>query len=617
MTDGGKKMKQAIGVSIVIASLFALVFFTRLIYVEVEASKSHKEIITHGVELNTEQSIMPLTLVDRNGDVYSEEYVEWRQPIAFNDVPNVVKQIFLYSEDEFFYNHIGFDVSAIARAVVANSSNENQQGGSTITQQLVRMRYLSADKTYERKLMELFYAYELEKEYTKQEIFEMYLNETYYANQVYGIQSAASYYFSKPLQQLTIAEIAFIAAIPNNPTLYDPVTHFENTKARQERLLDILVDHKVISDVEATSLKQAPIQLNIKEKQQNAPAYTTFVLNELKELIATQEGLNSTNDADASAIAEQVNARYTQLLQSGAIIYTALDPVKQVEDEAEIDAVMKNYEFQASATVIDNATREIVSVYPGKNYNKFDYNRSFQSYRQPGSAFKPLAAYAPFLNETGYNENYTVSGAAYCVGNYCPSNYGGGIYGDVTLLTALKNSYNTSALRLIYRTGLSTSYRYIDQFDFKKVYEEDYTYAAALGGLKYGVTTTELANAYTSFIDGSYKKAHAIRQVVDRNGEVIYDWQNTFVPVWQSKTVKSMRNLLQEVVASGTAKGLTANGSYIGAKTGTTNDYNDFWLAGLSDRYTTAVWIGFDEPKSMEAYEKAKVHFKLFNIIMN
>ena len=610
-------MKQAIGVLIVLASLIALVFFTRLIYVEVEASKAHKEIITQGVELNTEESIKPLTLVDRNGSIYSEEYVEWRQPIAFDEVPNVVKQIYLYSEDEFFYNHIGFDVSAIARAVVANSTNESQQGGSTLTQQLVRMRYLSADKTYERKLMELFYAYELEKQYTKQEIFEMYLNETYYANQVYGIQSAASFYFSKSLQELTIAEIAFIAAIPNNPSMYDPLEHFDQTKARQERLLDTLANHKVISDIEATDLKQAPIVLSVKQKQQNAPAYTTFVLNELKELIATQEGLSAKTEAEAIAVAEQVNIRYTQLLQSGATIYTALDPVKQKQDEASINTIMKQYDFQASATVIDNQTREIVSIYPGKDYQKFDYHRAFQSYRQPGSSFKPIAAYAPFINETGYNENYIVSGGAYCVGNYCPSNYGGGIYGDVTLLTALKNSYNTSALRLIYRTGLNTSYQYVEQFDFEKINEQEYTYAAALGGLKYGVTTTELANAYTSFIDGSFKKARSIRQVVDQDGNVIYDWQTSSIPIWHSKTVKSMRSLLHEVVNSGTAQGLQASGSYIGAKTGTTNDYNDFWLAGLSDQYTTAIWIGYDEPKSMEAYEKSKVHFKIFNAIMN
>ena len=138
---------------------------------------------------------------------------------TLDEFPQIVKDIFIYSEDTSFFNHIGFDVSAIARAVMANSSEQSiQQGGSTITQQLVRMRYLTEEKTYERKLMELLYAYELEQMYSKEEILEMYLNEMYFGNQVYGIASAATYYFGRPLQELTIAEIAFIAAIPNNPS---------------------------------------------------------------------------------------------------------------------------------------------------------------------------------------------------------------------------------------------------------------------------------------------------------------------------------------------------------------------------------------------------------------
>ncbi len=611
-------MRQIIGLLIATISFISFIFFSRLIINEIQAINGHKEIITNSVNLTTIESIKPLTIVDRNGTIYSEEYVEWRKPLAFENIPTIVKQIFLLSEDEHFYNHIGFDVSAITRALVANSKESSiQQGGSTITQQLVRMRYLSEEKTYERKLMELFYSYELEKNYSKDQIFEMYLNEAYFSNQVYGINSAATYYFSKPIHELTIAEVAFISAIPNNPSLYDPTKNFERTKERQERLLDTLVKKQVISFEEGEKHKTQKIELNVKVKIQKHPAYTTYVLNELKQLIAAQEQLTAKDRTESQKVNAFIENLYKQLLQSGATIYTALDPVKQTQDEQAINDILSRYDLQGSATVIDNDTREIVSVYGGKNYKKFDIHRAFQAYRQPGSAFKPIAAYGPFLNETGYPTNHIVSGGKFCVGNYCPSNYGGGIYGNVSLLTAFKYSYNTSALRLVHQIGLEKSFDYIDVFDFEKINHTDFTYAASLGGLKYGVTSSELANAYTSFIDGSYRKAHSIRQVVDADGNTLYSWPKENKMIWNSKTTAQMRTLLQEVVASGTGKGLHSDSSYLGAKTGTTNNFHDFWLAGLNDQYTTAVWIGYDIPASMEKYEKQRIHFRIFNAIMN
>lgn len=611
-------MKQLLGYLLIGLSFLMLMILSKNIFTEVEAIDKHKETIENAIYMPTLVTEKPLTLVDRNGDVFSEEYIEWRQPLLLNEIPTIAQQIFLLSEDEDFYTHIGFDVSAIARAVVLNTNEATgTQGGSTITQQLVRMRYLSTEKTYERKLLELFYAYELEQNHDKDTILEMYLNEAYFSNQVYGIGGAATFYFNKPIQELTTAELAFIAAIPNNPSLYDPIKNFENTKARQERLLDVLMQNKVLTTVEGESLKETPIILQLKKKIQKYPAYTTFVLNELRQLIAEQEGLIAANKEEQSSIEAQIDARLNQLIQSGAQIYTALDPVKQGRDEEAIDAILSRYEIQSSATVIDNTTREVVSLYAGKNYQKYDLNRAFQAPRQPGSAFKPIAAYAPFFEETGYAENYLVSGAAFCVKKYCPSNYGGGIYGNVTVKHALAFSYNTSALRLVNRIGIEKAFSYIDRLAFQSIEQSDRNYAAALGGLKYGVTTSELADAYTSFIDGSYRTAHSIRRVVDVSGETIYSWPKNNTQIWSGKTVKTMRSLLIGVVNEGTGRGLRSSSStYLGAKTGTTNNYWDFWLAGLNDQYTTAVWIGYDVPRSMQNLEKKQIHFDIFNQIM-
>ncbi len=615
-------MRQLVGFLLILCCFPLLLLFGNNILAEITATKAYVGRIQHNISPPEQDSPLPVTMLDRNEHVFSEEYIEWRQPVQLEDVPEIIKQIYLLSEDQEFYTHIGFNVSALTRAIVANSQGSIEQGGSTITQQLVRMRYLSVEQTYERKLTELFYAYELEKAYSKEEIFEMYLNEIYFSNQVYGISAAASYYFQKPLGELTIPQMAFISAIPNNPSLYNPLKNFDKTKARQVRLLDILAENNIITAEDAAIYKHEEITLNLREKKQQQPAYSTFVLAEFKELVATTEGykeqLDTAQTDEEEVIAEkQLNTRVQQLLESGITIHTALDPEKQQQDEQKIDEILGNGKLQSSSVVIDNATREIVSVYGGKDYKKMDFHRAYQAYRQPGSAFKPLIVYAPLFETTNTSPSSIVNGGKFCVNHFCPQNYGGGIYGNVSISTAFKHSYNTSALRLLNEIGLDTAFQYIEKFNFQSLAAEDKSYAAGLGGLLYGVTTLEMADAYTSFIDGTYMRARSIRNVTDANGDILYSWPTEKEAIWSLQTVRYMRSLLNDVVTSGTGKGISSNSSYIGVKTGTTNDYKDFWVAGMTDQYTSAVWIGFDTPSSMQSLQDDKIHFKIFNVIMN
>ncbi|WP_431027645.1 transglycosylase domain-containing protein [Lysinibacillus sp. LZ02] len=616
-------MKQIFGYFLILCSIPLLLLFGSEVWKEIVIAKTHEEKMEASIHLPQVQAQLPVTLLDSNDHIFNEEYVEWREPLPFEEFPQIVKDIFVYSEDTEFFNHIGFDVTAIARAVMANSAEQSiQQGASTITQQLVRMRYLSEEKTYERKLMELFYAYELEQMYSKDEILEMYLNEMYFGNQVYGMASAATYYFGRPLAKLTIAEIFFIAAIPNNPSLYDPLKNFDNTKERQERLLDTLVKHGTLSTSEVKNFKAQPIELQVKQKIQQYPAYSTYVLQELRWLVAHHEGLeeqlaNAKTAEDRQLISSQLDTIIDELLVNGIMIHTALQPKKQAADEQAMNQILSPYDMEASATVIDNETREIISIFAGRNYEKHNLHRAYQTPRQPGSAFKPLIDYAPAIELLSYTPSSTISGGHYCVGNFCPQNYGGGVYGHVSLSTAFSWSYNTSALRLLKQVGLEPAFSYIDRFHFRSIVDEDRNYAAALGGLTYGVTSLEMADAYTSFIDGSYSEAHAIRKVTDLDGNILYEWPKERDTIWSTKTVRYMRSLLTDVVYKGTGKGLYTNTSYIGAKTGTTNDFKDFWLAGLTENYTTAIWIGYDEPRNMQSLENDKIHFKMFNAIMD
>ena len=615
-------MKKACGFFIILLSLPALWWISTHIRTEINSAKAHEEQIVDAIHLPEVQSQLPVILIDQNGETFSEEYVEWRQPLTLQEIPQIAQEIFIASEDANFYEHIGFDLSAIIRAMVANSNaNSTSQGGSTITQQLVRMRYLSDEKTYERKLTELFYSYELEKEFDKDAILTMYLNESYFSNQVYGIGGAATYYFQKPLQELSVAEIAFIAAIPNNPSLYNPLKNFDKTKARQERLLDTLAASGAITTEDATTYKAETITLNVKNKVQNYPMYSTYVLQELRWLVAEKEGYadrlaKAQSEEEKKKIKTQLDDRLNTLFQNGLTIHTALDPNKQAHDEKEMTAILGSGKLQAAGAVIDNKSREVVSLYAGKNYEKFDFHRAFQGTRQPGSAFKPLAVYAPLFETTTYTPDSTVSGCSYCVGSFCPQNYGGFTYGDVSIRTAFRYSYNTSALRLFNTVGLETAFSYLDRFNFRSIVEKDHNYAASLGGLTYGVTALELADAYTSFIDGSYVLAHSIRKVTAADGTELYSWDTARDQIWSPKTVKYMRALLADVVTNGTGQGVYSRSNYVGAKTGTTNNYRDYWLAGLNDEYTAAVWLGYDKPQSMENLEAYKIHHQLFNVLI-
>ncbi|MEK3975990.1 transglycosylase domain-containing protein [Psychrobacillus sp. FSL K6-1267] len=616
-------MRQGTGFIIILLCFPLLWILYSFIHTEVLSAASFNDDLEHSIQLSNPTITSPVVLLDKQGEIFSEDYVEWREPIELETIPLFVQELFIQSEDVEFYNHIGFNFTAIFRAVFANaSSQEREQGASTITQQLVRLRYLSTEKTYERKLTELLYAHEMEKQTTKEEILTNYLNEIYFSNQVYGIGAAATFYFGRPIEELRESELAFISAIPNNPTIYNPLTNFEATKKRQELLIDVMVKNGRLTAENGEKIKKESIVLSTKLKKQLYPAYSTFVLHELENLIAHNEGFkeriaNSQNEQQRQYLESELKTRVNEVIAGGITISTALDQSKQDYDERYINSLLsKTPELQAASVVINNESREIVSVYGGKDYRKMDFHRAYQAVRQPGSAFKPLLVYAPLFETTTYTPANSINAGKLCIGSYCPQNYGGVVYGDVTIQDAFRLSHNTPAVRLLDKVGIENAFARLSPFQFEYIQKEDYTYSAALGGLTHGVTIAEMADAYTSFINGTYKPVHSIRKVEDKQGNVLYRWDEDFQEAWSYKTAQTMRGLLQQVVTNGTGKGIHINSSYVGAKTGTTNEYYDYWLAGLTDTYTSAVWIGYDKPKNMKSIESNKIHHRIFNQIM-
>lgn len=615
-------MKQFIGFIFILLSIPLLFVVQEAIAVELKSAGSFKDQIGDSIELSSPVANVPVTMKDRSGLIFAEEYIEWRDPLPLSSIPLFARLLFLESEDTGFFEHKGYDIAAIARAFAVNTATDDvSQGASTITQQVVRMRFLSTEKTYERKVTELFYAAELEKQSTKDEILEMYMNEMYFGHQVYGIGAAATYYFSKPLDKLNEAEMAFLAAIPNNPSLYDPLKHFDRTKVRQELLLSVLTKNGVLTAEEADVHKNTAIVLNLKKKVTTFPAYSTYILAELTDLVAKSEGLsekmtNAKDDTEKVALEVIIKQRTAEVLSKGLIIETALNPGKQRRDEQTISSLLEPVGVQAGAAVIDNDTREIISVFAGKDYKKADFHRAYQAIRQPGSVLKPLLVYAPLFESGPYTENTIINSGNICIGSYCPTNIGGSVYGFVTVKEAFRHSHNTAAVRLLHMVGVDEAFGYIQPFGFNSITEQDKNYAAALGGFSKGMTPIELAGAYSSFIDGKYTPVHAIRAVKDRAGTILYEWPDDKEEVWSPATVTKIRGMMADVVLNGTGRGIPDTTSYTGAKTGTTNDYKDLWVGGLNDNYTTAVWVGYDRPQSIKLLSDQKLHLRIFSKLL-
>lgn len=602
------------------------VFVLLLMFASKETNRvqSFHEVLDESIQLEETNLSQTSFIKDRDGAIISEIHRPMNRIYVDSEkIPAFIQTLFIISEDQHFYEHPGFDLTAMGRALAVNMQSSGiEEGASTITQQLARNLYLTHEQSYNRKLSEVLYAYQLERTYSKEEILELYLNTVYFSNGAYGIEAAANTYFQKKAEELTYAEQAFLAAIPNNPSLYDPLSHFENTKGRQERLVDQLEKEGTINHEEAVALKEEKIDISLKKRIDTYPDYITFVEAEFKELISQAEGFDTqmeeADETQRKEISEKLNKRVEEIFGSGIIIETALNPTIQERAVKAVKSYLPYKNVEGSATVIDHHAHEIIAMVGGKDYQKYDFHRAFQAYRQPGSSIKPLLDYAPYIERTKASLSERISADNFCVNGYCPKNYGGGTYGMVSLEQALIRSYNTPAVRILNKMGVENGFKDLANFQFKRIIPEDHRLPAAIGGFTYGMTSLEMANAYTTFAnEGIYQPARSIRQVTDLTGKVLFKWEDEPVTVWSQTTVSKMRTLLNKVVTSGTGKKANFPSSYIGGKTGTTNDYHDFWFIGLTDKVTAGVWVGKDDPTNIKSIESVAPHQLIWKEIVS
>ena len=551
------------------------------------------------------------TIISRLKGTHDTSYVE------YEDIPLEVCSAIVSIEDKRFYRHDGVDYIALLRAAKAMvETRELSQGGSTITMQLARNTFLNQDKNWRRKVEEIFIAWELEDTYEKEDILEFYINNIYFGNGYYGIQSASRGYFNKTVDKLNLSEIAFLCAVPNNPTLYDPLTNIENTLARRDRILKNMLDDGKISEFEYARaiIEEIAIERPAAiEKNDYVETYAYYCATRaLMKLEGFEFKYNFSSDYEEAqyeeAYEELYNECQTRLHSKGYRIYTSMNLDLQEKLQASVDEALEEYtevndegvyKLQASAVCINNDTGYVEAIVGGRSqeFSFYTLNRAYQSFRQPGSAIKPLIVYTPML-ERNYTADSIVVDEEIVDG---PKNANGTYLGEITIREAVEKSVNVIAWKLFEELTPQKGLAYLKKMNFSHINENDYRPTTALGGMTEGTSALEMAAAYATLEnDGVYREPTCIKKITDAAGNVIYESNQTGTQVYQHNAARAMTDILTGVMEKGTAEGLDLGRIPSAGKTGTTNDQKDGWFVGYTRYYTTSVWVGYDLPKKLE-----------------
>ena len=554
--------------------------------------------------------------------------------VSIEEMPVDAVTAIVSIEDKKFFRHHGIDYRALLRAVKAMVQNgEVKQGGSTITMQLARNIFLSQEKTWQRKVEEMYIATELENKYSKDQILEFYLNNIYFGNGYYGIQSAARGYFDSDVENLSLSQIAFLCAIPNNPTLYDPVTNKDNTISRRDRILKNMLDDGKISQMDYAEAVAEQITLNRPQALAKNDYVETYTYYCATRALMEQQGFvfheDFKTDEEQQAYEDAYSALYSEcqkkLYTGGYRIYTSIDLSLQDELQQSVNDTLSGYtgvnaegvyELQASAVCIDNDNGYVRAVVGGRSqeFPGYTLNRAYQSFRQPGSAIKPLTVYTPSF-EQNYTPDTIVTDEPIEDG---PRNANGTYLGEITVRTAVEKSVNTIAWKLYDQLTPDKGLSYLKAMNFSRISPSDYRLATALGGFTNGVSALEMASGFAAIEnDGYYRTPTCIVKIEDGNGTVIYGSEQEQVLIYKKNAARMMTDVLKGVITNGTGKGLDLGDMPCAGKTGTTNDQKDGWFVGYTRYYTTSVWVGYDMPKKLQGLMGNTYPGKIWQSFMN
>ena len=533
-----------------------------------------------------------------------------RLPVKLADTPKDLQNAFIAAEDIRFYKHHGIDPIGIARAVVSNIRHRDAtgQGGSTITQQLARNAFLTQEQTLKRKLLEAVLAVEIENKYTKAEILEMYMNQIYFGQGAYGVQTASHVYFGKDVKDLNLAQCAMLAGLPNSPNYYSPFHNLQAAKYRQGVVLDQMAKYGYISQEQADEAKAQDLGLVKPGSNQDNNKVASYFVNYVVQQVSDKY--------DSSAIYKE-----------GLKIYTTLDLDMQKDAENAVNKDLpkgtKNAKGitqpQGALLAIETKTGDVKAMVGGRGEDQF--NRATQMYRQPGSAFKPFT-YVTAL-EKGMSPNMMLDNSAVSfAGGWSPKNYGHTTGGPVTMTEALVKSMNIPTINLANKVGMSNVIKTAEKCGITSLVDSgkysDNNLSASIGGLSKGVSLWDMAQAYSVFANnGQLIKPRVILKIEDRNGNILEDHtgESDAEQVLDANAVARLNVMLQQAVMRGTGRNAYF-GRPLAGKTGTTNDAHDAWFVGYTPNMVTAVWIG-DDTSTNAGYTGSTIPATIFRDFMS
>ncbi|WP_223592983.1 transglycosylase domain-containing protein [Neobacillus bataviensis] len=577
-----KNLKKWHVVQIVVLSglIFILGFFGAIYFFSKTANIS---------ELKNELP-QPTVFYDVNGKIASKVSANKNEGVPIKEVPESMKNAVIAIEDHRFYQHGGVDLIGTSRALFRDlKAGGMVEGGSTITQQLTKNTILTSQKTLKRKIEEVFLALAVEREYSKQEILQMYLNQIYFGNGAYGIKQAAGKYFAKEVKELSISESALLAGLIKAPSALNPYDHMKKAVKRRNIVLLQMKNQGYITNEQYEKAKQEKMVLDDKGGDPFRGKFPYYVDQVLDEAIH-QYGLSQDD-----------------LLTGGYQIYTELDPNMQsvMETTYQNNSLFpkgKDRLVQSGGVLVDPKTGGVRALAGGRGEHTFrGYNRASQLKAQPGSSFKPLAVYTPALEE-GWKITDMLKDEPMKFGNYQPSNYDHQYMGEVPMYDAVKESKNVSAVWLLNEIGIEKGLDSVKRFGIS-LDKADRNLSVALGGLHKGVSPLNMAEAFSAFPNNGVKvKAHVIKKIVEANGNVVAEWKVKKERVTTKAVTDDMTTMLLGVVEQGTGKAAKIPGRETAGKTGSTqvpikgiNGLKDQWFVGYTPQLVGAIWVGYDK----------------------
>lgn len=533
-------------------------------------------------------------IYDKDNKLVAKVGVENRVPVSLNDIPLTVQQAFLAAEDHRFLQHHGVDFMGIFRAAFADiTGGGKHQGASTITQQLVKLSFLSPEKTFKRKIQEVILAVRVEHNFSKEEILEMYLNKIYFGEGAYGIQAAAQTYFKKDTGDLTLAEAALLAGVPKSPNYYTPLAakatpdnQPHQSRQRQETVLQLMADYGYISTSERDQALKEEIKITKAPTRYPYPYFVDYVTEDLIKKYGEELVYNS-----------------------GLKVYTTLDPKIQtiaeniMADNSNFPPPKKNEKPQGAAVVLDPSNGQVRAIVGGREHtSRLGWNRATRKPgRQPGSSFKPIIAYGPAIEYAGMGPASVVDDSPVQYGNYQPTNSTKKYMGLITLRKALTNSVNVVAVKLLvdYVT-IPKAIEFASGLGFQ-IDSRSVGASMALGTEE--VTPLQMAGAYGAIANnGVFNEPVTILKVEGADGTVLEEYKPHPRQVMKPTTAYLLIDMLKSVIREGTGRNAGISRPAAG-KTGTTDEGKDIWFAGVTPELAGVVWMGYDNPKPMfDAY---------------